>query len=250
MITGDTIAKVVYLQTLSGRGLSYANKAAFQADGWDLSWTDTSAVALTSQPTWSIAVESGNTRGKHLVTYTAPSGVGIAKATVPGWASDPGAWIVEGQAYDEDSIAGLILTSQGTPGVQSAADGDLGDVVMGDSWHSGTLTVPLGKISPFGYSDLTGMTLTAGLKQDPTTSAILATSATSPAPYTTIVDATARTVSLQWITFPTAMNLGSTASDLGADWYIDFQLKHTVSTRLITTLRYKIRVVWQRDTTT
>jgi hypothetical protein len=169
---------------------------------------------------------------------------------VPGWASDPGAFIVEGQAYDEDSIAGAILTSQGTPGVQTADDGDLGDVVMGDSWSSGTITIPLGKISPFGYSDLTGMTLTCGLKQDPTTSAILATSATSPAPYTTIISAASRTVSLQWITFPTGMNLGSTASDLGADWFIDFQLKHTASTRIITGGRYKLRVVWQRDTTT
>lgn len=245
MITGDTIAKVVYLQTLSGRGLSYANKAAFQADGWDLSWTDTSAVALTSQPTWSIAVESGNTRGKHLITYTVPSGVGIAKLTVPGWASDPGAWIVEGQAYDEDSIAGVILTSQGTPGVQSAADGDLGDVVMGDSWHSGVLTVPLGKISPFGYSDLSGMTLSCGLKQDPTTTVVA--SSTSPNLYTTIISTSDRTVSAQWKTFPSAMNLGATASDLGADWYLDFQLKHTVDARVITPLRYKLRVVWQRD---
>jgi hypothetical protein len=46
------------------------------------------------------------------------------------------------------------------------------------------------------------------------------------------------------------MNLGSTSSDLGADWYIDFQLKHTGSGRLITTLRYKLRVTWQRDTST
>ncbi len=248
MITGDTIAKTVYLQTLSGRGLSYANKAAFQADGWDLSWTDTSAVALTSQPTWSIAVESGNTRGKHLVTYTVPSGVGISKFTVPGWASDPGAFAVEGQAYDEDSLAGLVLTSQGVPGVQSAADGDLGDVVMGDSWSSGTITVPLGKISPFGYSTLVGMTLSAGYKQDPSTVALVST--TSPALYTTIIDATALTVKAEWLTFPTALNLGSTSSDLGADWYMDLQLKHTASGRIMTVGRYKLRVLWQRDTTT
>ncbi len=250
MIAGDTVAKVIYLQTASGRALSYANKTAFQADGWDLDWYNTDADALASQPTWTIEPLPGSTVGGHVVEYTVPSGVAIGTPTVPGWAADPGTWITEGQSYDEDSLAGLFLTAQGVPGVQSAADGDLGDVVMGDSWHSGTLTVPLGKISPFGYTDLTGMTLTAGLKQDPTTTAIIATSATSPAPYTTIVDASARTVSLQWITFPSAMNLGSDADDLSAVWFIDLQLKHTASTRLMTPLRYQLRVVWHRDTTT
>ncbi len=246
MIAGDTVAKVIYLQTLSGRALSYANKAAFQADGWDVTWRDTDADAISSQPTWTI--EPSGTNGRHVIEYTVPSGVALAMPTVPAWALDPGTWATEGQAYDEDSMAGLFLTAQGVPGVQSAADGDLGDVVMGDSWHSGVLTVPLGKISPFGYSDLTGMTLTAGLKQDPTTTVVA--SSTTPNLYTTIIDASARTVSAQWITFPTAMNLGSDADDLSATWMIDLQLKHTVSGRIITPLRYSLRVVWQRDQAT
>ncbi len=244
MITGDTVVKVLYLQTLSGRNLSYASKALFQADGWDLSWRDSTGAALSSQPTWTIADQTG---GRHLVAYTVPTGVSWVKATIPGWAADPGVWALEGEAYDEDTLAGLLQTSQGVPGLQSAADGDLGDVVMGDAWTSGTITVALGKISPFGYSDLTGMTLSAGFKQDPTTVALVST--TTPALYTTIIDAAARTVSAQWITFPSALNLGSTASDLGADWYMDLQLKHTASTRIMTVGRYKLRVVWQRDTT-
>jgi hypothetical protein len=242
MITGDTVVKVVYLQTLAGRGLSYANKTAFQADGWDISWVDTSAVALSSQPTWSIAVDSGNTRGKHYVTFTVPSGVAVADLTVPGWASDPGAWVTEGQAYDEDSIAGLLQTAQGVPGVQSAADGDLGDVVDGDAWQSGTLTVPLGKLTPFGYTDLSGMTISAKLKQDPTTSPVAISAS--------IVDASARTVKAYWDTFPAAMALGATSSDLSATWYIDVQMKHTASGKILTVLRYQLRVVWQRDNTT
>ncbi len=248
MISGDTIAQVIYLQTDAGVGYSYANKAAFLADLWDLTWTDTLGVALTSQPTWSIAVESGSTSGKHLVRYTLPAGFALAKVTVPAGATDPGSWASEGDSYDIDTLAGLLLTSQGVPGVQSAADGDLGDVVMGDSWSSGTITVPLGKISPFGYSTLTGMTLSAGFKQDPSTVALVST--TTPALFTTVIDATARTVKAEWLTFPTALNLGATASDLGADWYMDLQLKHTVSGRIMTVGRYKLRVVWQRDTTT
>ena len=242
MIAGDTVTKTIYLQTLSGRGLSYANKAAFQADGWDISWLDTSNTALTSQPTWSIAVDSGNTRGKHYVTFTVPSGVATADVTVPGWASDPGAWTTEGQAYDEDAIAGLLQTAQGVPGVQSATDGDLGDVVDGDAWQSGTLTVPLGKLTPFGYSDLSGMTISAKLKQDPTTSPVAISSS--------IVDASARTVKAYWDSFPAAMALDGTATNLSQTWYLDIQLKHTVSGRIITGLRYTLKVVWQRDNTT
>lgn len=240
MLAGDTIGKVIYLQTLSGRALSYANKAAFQADGWDISWIDTGAAAISSQPTWSITDLTG---GRHLVTYTVPSGVAIAKPTVPGWASDPGTWAIEGQAYDEDSLAGLLQTAQGTPGVQSATDGDLGDVVMGDSWHSGVLTVPLGKISNFGYSTLTGMTISAAFKRDPSDTPV--TSGVTA----TIVSAAARTVSVSWTTFPTAMNLGSGANDLSAKWFLDVQLANSGVGWKSTPLRYGINVVWQRDTT-
>lgn len=247
MITGDTVVKLLKLETLAGQALSYADKTAFQAGGWDITWRDTSGTALSSQPTWTISDEGS---GWHRVVFTVPSGVSWAEPTVPGWANDVPRWGQEGQTYDEDSIAGLLQTSQGVPTVTSAADGDLGDVVMGDSWCSPTVTVPLGKISCFGYTDLSGMTLTGGLKQDPSTTAVTGTSTTSPNLYTTIVSVTDRTVTAAWITFPTAMNLGATASDLGADWFLDFQLKHTASGRIITPLRYKLRVVWQRDTTT
>ena len=246
MIAGDTVAKVIYLQTLSGRGLSYANKTAFQADGWDIDWVDTDGDNLSSQPTWTIEPASNWTirNGAHIVEHTVPSGVGVALATVPGWAQDPGSWSTEGQSYDEDSLAGLFLTAQGVPGVQSAADGDLGDVVMGDSWHSGTLTVPLGKISGFGYSDLSGMTISAAFKRNPSDTPVN-TGVTAA-----IADASARTVTVSWTTFPTGMNLGSDADDLSETWYLDIQLKHTVSGRILTVLRYQLRVVWQRDTTT
>lgn len=238
MITGDTIGKALYLQTLSGRSLTYASKAAFTADGWDIVWKDTSGTNLSSQPTYTVTSQGG---GRHTIAYTVPSGIWLAFVTVPAWASDPGVWGAEGTANDIDTVAGILSTSQGVPGVQSASDSDLGDVVMGDSWNSGTLTIPLGKISAFGYSDLTGMTLTAAFKQDPTTTAVAATA--------TILDASARTITVSWITFPAAMNLAGTATDERQVWYADAQLKHTVSGRIITGYRFQLAVVWQRDVT-
>lgn len=244
MLTGDTVPKVKYLQTLGGRALSYSNKAAFNAGGWDVVWYDNTNTILSSQPTYTVADMGA---GRHMISHTVPSGFAVAKFTVPAIGMDPGTWALEGQAYDEDSLAGLLQTSQGVIGVRSAADGDLGDVVSGDAWNSDILTIPLGRISVFGYTDLTGMTVTAGFKKDPTT-----TSVTTGAGVTaTIVSAANRTVTVAWDTFPTTMLLPVLAtSDLSQQWYCDVALKHTASGRLITGYRFKLNVVWQRDLNT
>lgn len=149
----------------------------------------------------------------------------------------------EVESYDLDSLAGLLLTSTGTPGVQSAADGDLGDIVMGDAFASAVTTIPLGKISNFGYSDLTGMTITAGVKVLPTDTAIILSS-----PGAAIVSAAARTVTFGWNTWPGGI-LDLSGTETTKQAYLDVQLKHTVSGRIITGLRYGFTVQWQRDTT-
>jgi len=246
MITGDTVVKLVKLETLAGRPLSYSDKTAFQAAGFDLSWRDSSGAALSSQPTWTIAEEVSGT-GWHRVAYTVPAGISYARPTVPAWAADIPRWGIEGQTYDEDAIAGLQLTAQGIPAVNSAVDSDLGAVVMGDSFNTGTLYIPLGKLTKlgYGYADLaSGWTITAGLKDAPentmvnsgVTAAFGATAATDGA------------FTVSWTTFPTGMNLTST--EKSHDWYMDVQLKRTTSSTIVTSNRYSLRVVWQRDTTT
>ncbi len=237
MITGDSIPKLISLQTSAGVVQSYADKTAFQAAGWDLTWRDVDGTALTTQPTWTIATE-GN--GAHRVKYTVPSGFWWVEPTVPaGYRMDPYIWPGEGQAYDEDSIAGLLQTAQGIPVVNSAADGDLGDIVNGDSWMPPVITVPIGKISGFGYSTLAGMTISAAFKNAPADTAVACTAA--------IVDATARTVRVSFLAFPAGLSPGT---ELTKQFYLDIQLKHTVSGTIITVGRYAVRVVWQRDVTT
>lgn len=245
MISGDTIAQVVYLQTLAGAGLSYANKTAFQAATWDITWTDAIGVALGTQPTWSIAHVSGSVDGQHIVTYTLPAGFSIAKFTIPAADADPGAWASDGSSYDDDSLAGLLLTSVGVPSPTSAADGDLGDVVMGDAYNSGTLYIPLGKLTVFGYAfaDLaSGWTISAGLKDIPATTMVAAT-ATFGASV-----ATDGAFSFSWASFPAGLNLTST--ETSKQFYVDIQLKRTASSTIITTNRYGLNVVWERDTVT
>lgn len=245
MITGDTIVKLIKLETLAGRALSYADKTAFQAAGFDLSWRDTAGAALSSQPTWTIAEEVSNT-GWHRVTYVVPAGVSYVRPTVPGWAADVPRWGNEGQTYDEDSLAGLYLTAQGVPGVNSAADGTLGDVVMGDSFATGTLYIPLGKLSKFGYAfaDLaSGWTISAGLRDTPTATGYVVSGVTATLGATASTDGA---FSVSWVTFPSQLNLTTEESK---QWYMDVQLKRTSSSHVITTNRYGLRVVWQRDNT-
>jgi hypothetical protein len=146
----------------------------------------------------------------------------------------------EVESYDMDALAGAILTSQGTPGILSQADSALGDVVEGDAWQSGTLTIPLGKVSPFGYSDLTGMTISAAFKSQPSDSPVTCTAE--------FVSAAGLTVKAYFDTFPVGMNLGATEQT--KTWYLDIQCKHTVSGRIITVYRGSLNVVWERNEAT
>ncbi len=236
MITGESVPKIVCLQTTAGAAASYADKAAFTGAGWDLTWRDVDGTALASQPTWTIADEGASL---HRIKYTVPAGFWWVEYTVPaGYRADPASFAGEGQSYDEDSIATLLQTNQGIPALQSAADRDLGDVVMGDSWNSGTLTVPVGKLSTLGFTTLTGLSvITAALKDAPTSTGSIVISGT-------IVSATGLTCSAGWLTFPTGLNLTTEESKT---WYLDIQFRNTGATVTITPLRYTLRVVWQRD---
>ncbi len=155
---------------------------------------------------------------------------------------DGGLITVDLEAYNLTSIAGLILTSQGVPGVRSAEASDLGQVVSGDSYASDTLTVPLGKLTPFGFTDLTGLTLSVEARTSP------GTPASSVAFTGTIVSAASRTFNFKFDAMPSGMLLTTEQSQV---WYIDCQFKETAApNRIITTNRYFFEVVWDTNDTT
>jgi len=238
VIAGDTVVKLISIQTTAGVAASYADKTAFLAATHALTWRDVDGTALSTQPTWTISDEGA---GVHRVRFTVPAGIWWVEPTVAsGYRFDPHTWSGEGQSHDSDSIAGLLQTAQGVPSIISAADGDLGDVVEGDSFDSGALTVPLGKISNFGYSTLTGMTLSAAAKLGVTGTAI-------PLTGCSIVSATGRTVKLAWTSFPSGLLLDSDEAEQTV--YLDLQLKQTGNSHVITPLRYTMRIVWERDET-
>ena len=145
------------------------------------------------------------------------------------------------QAYNETTIAGLILTSQGVPGVRTAEANDLGQVVSGDSYKSDTLTVPLGKLTPFGFADLTGLTLSVEARTAPQTPA------SSVALTGTITSVGNREFNFKFDAMPAGMLL---TTETSVTWYIDCQFRETASpNRIITTNRYFFQVVWDANDT-
>ncbi len=240
---GDTVYLPFTLQTTAGAAAVYANKAALTGAGWTLTyWNEGAAV---SSPTWDLVlVDSANGRYE-LSLLIAAAGTGEVFLKAPaGYVSSVETYPLDIETYDLDSLANLFLTAQGTPGVQSAADGNLGDIVDGDSWNSGMLTVPLGSMVPLGVSVLTGLTVEASFKRTPDDTAVTVS--------TTVIDNTARTLQVYFDTFPAGMALAGTAQD--QVWYLDVQLIRPASTgvtkRIRTPLRYQVRVVWQREVRT
>jgi hypothetical protein len=246
VIPGETINETILWGTAFGGPARGRTTTDLKLSGW----SEGAAVTLT--PTLTELADSLDGRWRaYKLSYALPSTVGLFKRQLGSRNlfdvfSDPIAY-PELESYDNDALAGLLLTSTGVPATASAADGDLGDVVENDSFMSAVTTIPLGKISPFGYSDLTGMTISAGIKTVPTDTAIVTT--TSPAFFANIVSAASRTVQFGWITYPAGI-IALASGEYTKVAYMDVQLKHTASGRIITGLRYTFTVNWQRDTTT
>lgn len=188
--------------------------------------------------------EIGST-GSYKAAITLPNTTGMMSVIFAHSGGDipsPAGYAFELESYDTSALAGLILTSAGVPATISQADTDLGQVVDGDAWGSGTITVALAKLTRVGLSDLSGGTLTAAFKSSasasPVTSGITAT----------IVSAGDREVSVSWTTFPAGLALAS--GEESAVWYLDVQFKHTSSGKIVTVFRGQLTVVWERDETT
>lgn len=193
----------------------------------------------------STTVAEIGTTGRYGVTITNPSTVGQVLVLILHSGShtpSPSGYAYELESYDTTAVAGLLLQSAGTVTATSQASTDLGEVVDGDSWGTGTLTAALGKLTKVGLSDLSGGTLSAAFKQDPDDTPVTAGITAA------ITDAGNREFNVSWTTFPAGMALAATAER--AAWYLDVQFKHTSSGKIVTIFRGSLVVVWERDETT
>ncbi len=150
---GDQDAEAIFLETDGGVVQAYANYAAFIADGWSLTWVDMDGVALSSQPSYTIA-HDGTSRGRHVVVFLIPSEASFMRINNPtGYRSDPAVIPFKMSTADEDTVVGLITSAVGTPVNQSRQNVYDFDNVEGDSFRK-EVTIPLAALTDYGYADL------------------------------------------------------------------------------------------------
>lgn len=236
MKAGKTIELPVHLTDNVGANQSYADQVAFAAAGWGLSVDVDQTPVVVS---YTVEDKGG---GWHIIRFTATTGDYLIQVTVPsGYLSSQEFWAVYVYSNDIDTVISFVSTgSDLTPITLDLADQSIGNLVEGDAFATGSITVPLLRLSPFGLSDLTNCTISAAFRKDPDA---------TPVPITaTIDDAANRIISAKADTFPIGMALD--AGEQSVPWYLDIQIKHTPTGRIITVARYRVDVIWQRDETT
>jgi hypothetical protein len=155
--TGTETPLPLFIQTAAGVATNYADKTAFLAATWDISWRDADDVALASQPTWTLSAGSG---GRHVLNFTVPAGPWTARITVPsGFVVNPIEFWGEGLSYDADDIYGAIVASVGVP-VTITATATTSTIYDGDS-IAVLMSVPEGALTALGAANLAACTLSA-----------------------------------------------------------------------------------------
>lgn len=238
---GDTIYLVVGRQTPGGAG-STGKVAADFVFAPTLDGVVTTPVTTATEVSTVGNVPNQWTQYKIAVTLSSTAGR-FSERVMPAGGFDvisPDVFQGEIEAYDVDALAALMLTSQGVPAVTSAADNDLGDIVDGDAYTSATLTVPLGKLTPLGQSDLTALTIRAAIMATPGGTQYNITA--------TIVSAVGLTFNFNWPGGASQPHPALTTEN-SKPWFLDVQLIKS-ATLIATTNRYTFTQQWQRDTRT
>lgn len=206
--------------------LSYADAAAFSADGWTLKYLLGGAVAVLG--TFTCAAIAGDP-GLHAFTFTHQAGEETITIVPPSSVhfSSPRIFAGEAETFDIDGIASLLTSSSGTPVSSARAIQTDYEITEGDSFLR-EITVPAAALADFGFSDLTGTWIAAASVRLPSD-----TSNTQPPPggaaiTCVIKDAAARIISISWPAYPAAMALSAADISSGSKAFnYDAQLRTT-----------------------
>lgn len=243
MVPGDRLSLNVYRQTIANAAATGKTSANFTIQGYaDGVATTLTVTSITEGAT--IGPVGDQWRAYLVIIAAIPATAAFDQIEIFPDNSDivsPNTIAGEIQAYDLDSLANLMQDSTGVPAVASAVDTELGQIVDGDSYVSGTLTMNTSKLSPFGITDLSAVGITVE-------AAIAATPGGTQYPITiTTISPTLMTYTLSW----TAQQHPALTTDQQKVWYIDVQVIKTGPPKLIvTTGRFRFTEVWQRDSRT
>lgn len=164
-VVGSDQPLVVFLQ-ISGAAVDYADKTAFQAANWDLTWYDADGAALSPQPTWSLPNAGDSATGRHQFKFTEPDGPYTVKVTLAtNGEATPQEFMGEGFSYDIDALGALIATSGGVV-ISETLYSDSATMYHGDSIYL-LFSVPEAALTAIGASSLADCdTIAAEIKRD------------------------------------------------------------------------------------
>lgn len=208
----DPIMFDVALLDASGNGLSYANKTAFEAAGWSLSFRDpATGSALGVQPSYTLTPVTG-VNGRHTVLVTLGTTAWFARITPPSVNHDfamlPAAFW-DGSSYDADDVFARLSTVYGTSTGSTVNSVVMPNLVEGDS-YAATVTIPSAYLARMGWTSLTGATLTGTIRRptDTTTGTPACTldgTGTPPNGLLVVNGTDNKAVDISWTTYPTGM---------------------------------------------
>ena len=249
MRAGSPIQFDIALYDTTGAGVSYANKTAFEAAGWSLTFIDmATGAAVTPTLSYTIAPVAGIT-GRHTVALTLTTAAWFARFTPPttAWAFivlPTAAWT--GEQYDTDSLYARLNSVYGITSQTTIPGLTLDNVVEGDSYSS-EVTVPQSYLARMGWTDLSGTVLHGTIYRQSedgsgTASAVLTEGADPKLTHS----ATLTNFILSWTTYPAGLVLTSPERATGyASLRVEVQA--TKSGKTLTILYNSPMVAYRQD---
>lgn len=194
----------------AGAALSYADKAAFEAAGWSLTFIDLSTgSAVSPTVSYTLAPVSG-VSGRHTIALTLTTAAWFIRITPPSvnhsFSVVPTA-LWDGSTYDADTLFARINSVYGQSSTTAVPGVALNEMVEGDSYLT-TVTVPTSYLSRMGWVNLTGKTLTGTIRRPAdTTIGTPAATLGATTPFVEINGTDPTAFNIRWDTYPAGMVL-------------------------------------------
>lgn len=212
MKSGDRIQFDIALFDAAGAGLSYADKTAFEAASWSLTFIDLdTGSAVSPTISYTIAPVSG-IDGRHTVVTTLTTAAWMVRITPPTTSHSfsvipSAAWT--GDQYDTDSLYARLNSVYGLTSATTIPGVALNNVVEGDS-YSTTVTVPTSYLSRIGWTDLSGTTLHGTIYRQSEDGTGTASATLTEGAFPKLVhNATLTAFDITWDTYPSGLVLTS-----------------------------------------
>jgi hypothetical protein len=239
LAAGDTAIIPIILQDAAGAALSYADKAAFLSDGWDVDWYDKDGGSISV--TWDLLTDpTANQPDVYILQYTVPLGEYSFVVDVPSThVVVPAAMSGNAESFSIDDLYGSIVTQGGTV-VSSTTSNSSITVYQDDSIYA-VAVIPEAALTAVGASSL------ADLDAYKAEMKLTSTAGNAPPDLATFTEAILsdtvgnRTIAVSLAAFPSILDVDGSSGDT-VSARIDTRI--TKGTKTITASTIDVISVW------